>query len=424
MKKLQNLQEVENFLNKQIPQMTGAFLRENNLGRVKHFLELLGNPQEKVKVIHIAGTSGKGSTATFIDTLLRANGFKTGLHLSPHILDIREKCQVDGRLLAEEKFVEYFNEILSYVKKVNSLESRRLTYFEMFIGLTFYIFAKEKVDYAIIETGLGGRYDGTNIVSRRDKLSVLTKIGIDHTDVLGKTIEEITDNKVGIIQEGNTVVATNQSAEVEKIITKTCQSKNAELHWVRNWEEIKINLPAEYQKENGALALRVVSILSQRDDFSFDEGKASQIINNTYIIGRFDIQKKDGKTLILDGAHNPQKMEAFISSLKRRYPNKKFVFLVAFKNKKDFSKMLEYIIPVASKAVVITFVVKGADNVVYLEKNKKVVDFLKKKGYNNYEVVDNLGEVLDAQLKSDEKEIVITGSLYLVANVYRWLKLK
>jgi len=185
MKKINNFQDVEKYLSKFVPKNIGDnFFAETALLRVKNFVKLLGSPQKKMKVVHIAGTSGKGSTATIISNVLQGLGFQVGLQVSPHLLDIRERCQVNNELLSEEKFIKYFLEIIPVIEKVAKTKFGKLTYFEIITGLSLYIFQQEKVDYAVIETGLGGTYDASNIIDDRNKIAVLTKIGKDHTEIL------------------------------------------------------------------------------------------------------------------------------------------------------------------------------------------------------------------------------------------------
>lgn len=191
---INNFKQAEEFLASHIPKTTSTiFPGEVGLNRAKDFLHLLGDPQEKLKIIHVAGTSGKGSTCYLISSLLESQGFKVGLHQSPHLTDVTERFQINNQNISKEDFVDYLNKIIPAIEKI-----KHITYFEILVGLAFYIFNDKKVDYAVMETGLGGWYDGTNVVSRPDKLSVITKIGLDHTAILGETIEKIALQKAMI----------------------------------------------------------------------------------------------------------------------------------------------------------------------------------------------------------------------------------
>src|SRR5574344_2950696 len=171
------------------------------LDRMKLLMEYLGNPQDDLKVIHVAGTSGKTSTTYYIRALLQASSLKTGLTISPHIATIRERIQINGELVEEDSFVDYFNEFYDGVQGFDP----KPTFFELVTAFAYWVFKKEKVDYAIIETGLGGRLDATNVVERTDKVSIITPIGFDHTDILGNTLKSIAGEKAEIIQPGSKV---------------------------------------------------------------------------------------------------------------------------------------------------------------------------------------------------------------------------
>ncbi len=416
---LKNKKELELFLSKYIPKMTNRFFGLEGLKKMKYFLQLLGSPQNKLKVIHLAGTSGKGSTAFLTSVLLKASGFKTGLHLSPHLLDIRERCQINNKLLSDEEFVCCFNEILPVIEKMQNSRYGKLTYFEIIVGLAFYIFEKKKVDYAIIETGLGGTYDGTNVVDD-NKIVILTKIGRDHIEILGESIREIASNKAGIIQNENIVISIKQKIEAKKVIDQVCKKKQATLYYLNKWNDVSLNLNGDYQKENYALASKAVSLLSKRDNFKINKNKVKQALDSITFKGRFDIIKFRNKTLILDGAHNPQKMEAFISSLVKKYPKKKFNFLVAFKQKKDFQKMLKLIMPIAKCITVTNIYTEGKDKIFHAKNKEKIINFIIKNNFQNYQFIDKAQNAFQqCLLKEDENLLVVTGSFYLLTEIYQ-----
>ncbi len=167
---IKTLSQFEAYLKTRIPTREALFVGDLGLQRAKYFMRLLGNPQNKLKVIHIAGTSGKGSTAYLTSQLLQSQGFRVGLSISPHIFDIRERIQINNQLPTEKLILGYFNQILPTIEKMEKCRYGTPTYFEILVGLAYYIFAKEKLDYAVIETGLGGRLDGTNTVTNKNKI--------------------------------------------------------------------------------------------------------------------------------------------------------------------------------------------------------------------------------------------------------------
>lgn len=413
-----SFKQAQEFLYKQIPSdKAKRYPGEFGLGRMRYFLSLIGDPQNKLKVIHIAGTSGKGSTAYLISILLVSQGFKVGLHVSPHLVDIRERCQINNKLISEKDFIDGVNDLFPAYKKISKTKWGSPTYFELLTALAYLIFQKKKVDYAVIETGLGGWYDATNTVSRQDKVAVLTKIGLDHTEILGKTIDEIALQKAKIIQNGNVAFSIEQEPEAKKIIEKIAKEQNAKLTFVKKQTDFRLGLMGDYQYENASLALVVVNYLSKRDKFKLESYKVRKVLKGAKFPGRFEIIKFKNKTLILDGAHNPQKMKAFITSLKKLFPSKKFDFLVAFKKEKDYSKMLRLIVPIAKTITITSFSLGTYDLKPMSEKPEIIVKELQKLKFQSYFSIQDPIKAYKKVL-SEKNNIVITGSLYLLAKVY------
>lgn len=445
--RIKTFSEAQSFLYRQIPQgEKNIFPGQRGLDRAKLLLKLIGNPQEKIKVIHIAGTSGKGSTAYLTGQILTGFGFKTGLTLSPHLIDIRERVQINNQLVSKEKFVFYLNQLLGAVKKMAQSPCGSPTYFEILIALAFQTFYQEKVDYAVVETGLGGWYDATNVVKNPQKVAVLTRIGLDHTQVLGKTIGEIALQKAKIIHPGNAVFALKQKPAANKIFEKIAREEKAKLFFIKkgiNFKNIKstpqktifgfsqppysfknlnLGLLGSHQAENCSLALSIVSFLSQRDGFSFDEKKIRQALKKAHFACRLEILKVDGRMIILDGAHNPQKIATLAKNLKKFFPGQKFDFLIAFKKKKDFAKALPKIIPLAEKIYLTRFFQGHQDWLALSERPEKIKKVLKKLKFESFEIASDPQKVIN---QKSNRPLVITGSLYLAAEIYPLLsKLK
>jgi len=425
--KIKNFAEAESFLSSHIPKTTSTiFPGEVGLNRAKDFLHLLGDPQEKLKIIHVAGTSGKGSTCYLISSLLESQGFKVGLHQSPHLTDVTERFQINNQNISKEDFVDYLNKIIPAIAKI-----KHITYFEILVGLAFYIFNDKKVDYAVMETGLGGWYDGTNVVSRPDKLSVITKIGLDHTAILGETIEKIALQKAMIINKNSQAISIYQEPKAEKVIRGVAKIKEANVVFVNRLNRLnrlnQLGLIGEYQKENAGLALTAVYYLSLRDKFKINQKKIKQVFETARFPGRFDVKKIKEKTVIFDGAHNPQKMEAFIKSLVKKYPGKKFNFLLAFKKGKDYKEMLKIIISLVgtSKIILTSFLTENQDMINASEDPEKIkLDIIR---YNRIQletkIIPDLKKAWDAILKEDGI-IVVTGSLYLIGEIFKLIKKK
>lgn len=439
-----NFNEVEKYLYVRIKDKIDiGYSAGFSLERVKYTLKLLGNPQEKIKVIHIAGTSGKGSTASFISKLLTAHGFKTGLTLSPHISDIRERLQINNNLIDRKTFADNFTSLQKTFNDVERSSYGSLSYFEMIICLVYYTFWKEKVDYAVIETGLGGTYDATNCVSNPGKVCVLTRIGYDHMKILGSTLIEIAQNKAGIIGNKQHVIYLSQSA-TQKVISDKISATNSSSVEIKvdeiinknsndfslSFQDISIskitigNIP-KYQIENFTLAVSTSQFLSKRENWKIKEGILVKIFKEFKFSGRFEIVESRGLKYILDGAHNEQKMHAFISSLISMYPSTKFNFILAFKADKDVNSMLKLIIPYAEGVFLTSFNTNNQDITHKSFPAKQIERTLRSQEYNGliknephiHKIINRLG----FKKLNTNKPIIVTGSLYLVSEFKKHL---
>lgn len=444
---IKTFSQFEDFLYSRIPSRSALFCGDIGLRRTKHLLKLLKNPQNRLKVIHIAGTSGKGSTTHFCEALLRAHNFKTGMQISPHMSDIRERLQINGKLPSKKKIVEYFNEILPTIKSMQKTNLGMPTYFEILVALAFYMFEKEGVDYAVMETGLGGLLDATNTVTNRNKIALITKIGLDHTAILGKKLEEVAFQKAAIIQKGNIVLSGAQHKNASSVIEKMAEEKNADLSYVLEnvsytdaashknqgnifnfqFENLKLkNIylapQGKYQQENCALALACLTKISQRDGFGISETKIMKALLQTIIPCRMETFKINEKTVIFDGAHNPQKMSALIESLKKIYPDKKLAFLFACKKEKAHEEMLSGITTIADKIYLTSFSNSKQDNPNFSKDPLVLEKFLHSKGFDDCKIIDICESAIRKLLNKNGDILVVTGSFYLIAEIRKLFK--
>ncbi len=404
------------------------------LERTKHLLGLINNPQDRVKIIHIAGTSGKGSTCYLISRVLSSLGFKVGLHLSPHLQDIRERTQINNKLISKQKFVEYLNQIASYLGSC--------TYFEILTALAFYTFWKEKVDYAVIETGLGGLYDATNTVNSRDKLVILTRIGKDHTHILGDTLTKIALQKAEIIQKDNSVIALFQKPQINQRYEEISKKRSAKLYYIRkgvnfknveidisktifdftfkdtSFSNIHLGLLGKHQAENCSLALAAVLLLSNKDNFEFNKQKIKYVLKSAYFPGRLDLFNINDRVIILDGAHNPQKISTLTKSLIKMFSGQKLNFLLAFKRDKDSLNLLKNIVRLANHITITSFFIKNQDLFHLSKETKEIEKDLKKLNFRNFKIVENPKQAFKYALENGKNPLVITGSLYLISEIY------
>lgn len=431
--KIKNLKQAQKFLYSFIPKnKKSQFPAEFGLKRAQYFLKILQDPQEKIKIVHVAGTSGKGSTCFFLSQVLESQNFKVGLHLSPHLIDIRERFQINNQLLTENKFCHYLNEILPKIQTMKESKFQSISYFEILVGLAFYIFAKEKVDYAVIETGMGGLYDGTNVVQNNNKVSLITKIGLDHTKILGNTYQKIAYQKGMIINQNSVNFSQKQKNSAKKQIGEIAKTKNARLEFIeekQNYQIISANefefkkhkfrlgLNGKHQIENCALALECLKYLSRRDIFEINWEKIKKKLIKVKFAGRGQIEKIKRKKIIIDGAHNPQKMNSLLKIIDYKFSNEKIDFILAFKSGKDYQKMLKKIVKKANKIYLTNFFTENQDLIHFCVDPNLIAKTLEKMSFNNYEIINNHNQVKNL-IKNSKNNICLTGSLYLIGEIY------
>lgn len=381
-----------------------------SLDRVKNLLDKLNNPQDKIKVIHVAGTSGKTSTCYYLAKLLSLNGYKTGLSVSPHIESINERVQIDLKMLSEEEFCARFEE---FTKILESL-GIKVTYFELFVAFAFWYFAKVNVDYVVTEVGLGGLLDATNVVNRKDKICVITDIGLDHTDLLGETAEEIALQKAGIIQTGNKVFCNKQDKGILDQLKHSAKAKDARL-FINPEESF-----STFRARNFSLASFVCSKVFEEDSrSSLTEDQLKEALEMT-IPGRMEKYSIGGKTVIVDGAHNSQKIEGFLKSLSNEVKAGEYCFVLAIggNKKTQVLEMSQAISKYASHVILTSFETEQDF------KHKSLPPGYLKSYFENVsaEKTIDLDDAMKKALARPEKTIVFIGSLYMVGPIRAKLK--
>ncbi len=386
--------------------------------RQKRLMARLGNPEAGLRIVHVAGTSGKTSTACYIATLLQKTGAKVGLTVSPHVDSLTERVQIDGRPLSEAVFCDYFAKYL----KVIETAPEKPSWFECMVGFAYWVFAREGVDYAVVETGLGGLHDGTNVAERTDKLCVLTDIGYDHMQVLGSRLGAIAHQKVGVVHEGNTVLMYEQSDEVMQVVRYwVSQQEDAELLTFTQdrladvyGEPFEAHLP-DYQKRNWLLAYAAYKYLARRDELNKISTSALQETQNVVVPGRMDTARVEGKIIVMDGAHNGQKMAAFVSSFESAYPGQKVPVLLALKEGKEVSDLSPLIAKIASRVIVTTFS-RTQDLPFASQQPSEIARSLKANGVK-CEIIADPDEAYQKLLELTESVGVITGSFFLIGQL-------
>jgi len=470
-----------------IPQ---TYSRKNlGLERIEYLLKLLGNPEKKFKSIHVGGTSGKGSTAFYIARLLRFAGpvsrfppasarsnlksignqknnvelravgnpstgatrkLKIGLHLSPHLVYIGERMQINGKEISVSRLVRLINEIKPLVEQMRASQVGKPSYFEILVAASFKYFADEKVDWAVVEVGLGGKYDATNVL--QPEIVLITNVGLDHTEILGNSIEKIAEEKAGIIKNGVPII-TGASGKALKIIEKAARLASAPLIVLNNetrWTKAKksklitldtrsieksakidIFKPFSIYKEmlrdihsrlafsNKLLAITAVSELKIK--------LSSRIVKKAFsksLEGRFE---EIDREVILDGAHNPQKIKFLINFLRNfelRTSNFELILVLAFKKGKDWKKMVDLLVKnLPVKKVIATRFQTPTDTGVFASvRAEEIAGYVRYKHYQGVSlqgVYSNSQEAVFEAINlagstSEVYKVLITGSLYLV----------
>ncbi len=406
---IKNIAEAEAVLAQYVPLAKSITGKNITLKRMDPLMTALGNPQDRLKIIHVAGTSGKTSTCYYVAALLAGAGKKVGLTVSPHIDSVTERLQINSKPLADEVFVSALSEYLEIVEGAGL----QPTYFELLIGLAYWYFEREKVDFAVVETGLGGLHDATNIADDPDKVCVITDIGIDHTHVLGHTITEIAAQKGGIVHQGNTVFMLKQSEEIMQVIKDRCGAVGAELRIVPDFTESRLPaaLPA-FQQRNAELAYHVCrSVLHSTDrlalleDVDFD------------VPGRMDTTHANGVTIIMDGAHNEQKMRAFVDSFLQLYPGKKVPVLFALKVGKEAVSVLPILKSITSTLIVTEY--ETAQDLPVPALDSSQLGILAQKFGIETLVIKEAADAYTEFIKLATDIGVVTGSFYLIGQIRR-----
>lgn len=345
------------------------------LDRIKLLLNILGNPEKGKRVIHVAGTKGKGSTCVFISRLLSYHGYKVGLFLSPHLQCFRERISINGNFISAKEFGRYIWEIKNiYEKEDKFKEIGEPTLFEILTAISLHYFHKNNVDFVVLETGLGGRLDATNVVAN-PLTSVITPIGLDHMDILGDTIEKISFEKAGIIKRRRPVILSEQEERALKVIIDKGRECNSKIYMAGRdfstriikmdrggtiftyksnknfFENLKIKLLGEYQVMNSSLAIKTLEVLEDLGLIEIKESKIRKALEDAFIPGRGEIINEGGRVYILDGAHNEISMREVRKFLQQYFSCGKINLIFGILKDKNIERVLEMIVPCAEKVI-------------------------------------------------------------------------
>lgn len=384
------------------------------LDAIRALLAHLGDPQQRLRVLHVAGTSGKTSTAYYAAALLAASGKTVGLSVSPHVDTVNERLQINGAPLPETEFCAVLGEFLDLVADAPVTPS----YFELLVAMAYWQFAEQGLDYAVMEVGLGGLLDGTNVVDRADKVCLITDIGLDHTEILGDTLGKIAAQKAGIIQDNNAVFMYRQGSEVMESVALAVQAHGAHLHELTDRDLIeRPDLPL-FQQRNLGLAVRAVDYALERD---YDESLSSETIDraaHTTVPARLERFVLGGKLVIIDGSHNQQKLHAMLGSLRQLYPDQSVAALCGFVRGNDerWQGALDELLPAVTQTIFTTFH-SQQDLPKHSVVTEPLVQYAATKGYTNVRVEDNPAAAYELLMQCPEPILLVTGSFYLLNHI-------
>lgn len=338
------------------------------LDNIRNLMGYLGNPQEKIKMVHVAGTNGKGSTVAFLCSILMEAGYRTGMYTSPFVERFSERIRVDGKEIGEEDFARIATVVRDAAAKMKEEQKGEPTEFEIISAIAFLYFFEQKCDICVLEVGLGGRLDATNVIEE-PLLCMITPISYDHTDILGDTLEKIAFEKAGIIKEGSTVLIHPQEDGVLRVIEDVCTGKKAEpvicplpdaplyagldgVDFVLADRTYHINLLGDYQINNAAMAVKAAHILREKG-YDIGEEAIEGGLSKASWSARFELVRRDPFVLI-DGSHNVSGMERLAKSLRLYFGDARIIFIIGILRDKDHSRMLDAILPLAKAVYTVT----------------------------------------------------------------------
>lgn len=393
------------------------------LDNIKELLRRLGNPQDDLKFIHISGTNGKGSVLAYLSTTLSLAGYRTGRYISPTLFSYRERIQVDGKEIEKESLAFHVSVIAKAIADMEAEKAGSPTVFEVETALAFLYFKEKKCDIVVLETGLGGALDATNVI-QTTVLEVISAISMDHMDVLGDTLEKIATEKAGIIKPHTRVVSAEQEPEAFQVIARACMERQCTCRTVekekitdisygyerqsfsyKSWKNVKITLAGSYQILNAALALEALEALRETG-FSISDQQIYEGLFCTKWKGRFTLLKKE-PAVIIDGAHNPAAALELKHSLELYFKEKKLYYIFGVFKDKDYHKIIELTAPLAEH--IITVETPDNPRALSAEELKKEVE----KVNPSVEAAQSISEAVTKSLKKAKKEdaIIIFGSL-------------
>jgi dihydrofolate synthase/folylpolyglutamate synthase len=404
------------------------------LDRITHLLKQLDNPQDQFQSIHITGTNGKGSVCQYVASILAKAGYETGVYISPHLEQFSERITINNQEISTKELAKLINHIKPIVEKMQNQEMTP-TFFEITTALAFLYFAQQQITYAVIEVGLGGRYDATNVIT--PQVSVITNITLEHTETLGENVNKIAYEKAGIIKNDTPVVTATVTTAYD-VIKKIAQEHNAPVITIdkNNWKRTAHNTNHQdffihgsfkeyhvstaqlglYQGENIALSIATIEQLQLQGTYFADQTIETGI-KDAFNPGRMEIIQTD-PILLLDGAHNPAGMKMLTNSLSEDFTFQNLIFVLGTLKDKAITKMLSNIIPLANHIVITQAQTPRACPPQTLKDKLKTLGYTKK-----ITIKKTIPDAIEYSLQiADEKDMIcISGSLYTIGEARSFL---
>ena len=406
-----------------------------SLKAMKYFMNIYNNFEKKMKFIHIAGTNGKGSCVEIISNILVNQGYKVGKFISPHLIRYNERISINGKEISDEEMSELIEELKPLIENYNKKEDINITLFELETTMALLYFYRKNVDFVVLETGLGGLYDCTNIISK-SLVSIITSIGYDHMHILGNTLPEIAYQKAGIIKENSNTVIFESIPEVDNVFINQCKNKNNTLHIIKNSDlsnysfdnkfqyfdykdikNLKINLKGKIQIKNASLCIETIKILNKLG-YNINEESIKNGLQTVIHKGRME-KLNDNPIIVFDGAHNEAAIENFKEMVKMYYSNHKRVYIISILKTKDYKKMLK-ILAEDDSAI---FILTSGDNSSKFLTSDELYDCIKE-----YVLMQRLYKkdledaITDVMISSANTVNFVVGSFYVYGIVVDKIK--
>lgn len=423
--------DIENYLNNFF-----KGTKNPSLKAMEFFMNEYNNFEKNMKFIHVAGTNGKGSCVEIINNILISEGYNVGKFISPHLIKYNERISVNKKLISDEELSELIIELEPKIEKYKKINNVNITLFELETIIALLYFYRKNVDFVVLETGLGGIYDCTNIITK-PLVSIISSIGYDHLDILGSSLEEIAYQKAGIIKENSNTIFFKQTDEINKIFIDTCNKKNNNLHLLdnsfisnysfddnfqyfnyKNFKDIPVVLKGKIQIKNASICIECMNILNSLG-YSVSEESIKNGLKSVIHKGRFELLNNNPK-IIFDGAHNEDSIKNLQETINTFYKNKKRTYIISILKTKDYKKILDLLFEDKNARFIFT----SGNNIEKYNNKNILYEYASKIKTTQTILEKELNEAIDYILQEKDTENInfITGSFYIYRDVIEKIK--